>query len=235
MFTSICRSLVFLLLLSAAVVQSARAQWAVVDAPAIVQLVQQVKVMESAVQTAREQLAQAKQELQAMTGDRGMALLLAGITRNYLPSSWTQLTSVMQGGGYSSLAVGVRNALGANAVLTAQQMSALTASERQQVIAARQSNALRQALVEEALANASGRFASIQNLIAAISTASDQKGVLDLQARIGAELGMLQNEQTKLQTLYQATQANDSVNRAQEREQIIAGHGRFESRFQPVP
>jgi type IV secretion system protein VirB5 len=94
---------------------------------------------------------------------------------------------------------------------------------------------LQQALAQEALANASGRFSSIQSLIAAISTASDQKAILDLQARIGAELGMLQNEQNKLQILHQATQAQDAVNRQQEREQIIAGHGRFESRFQPAP
>ena len=37
-----------------------------------------------------------------------------------------------------------------------------------------------------------------RRLIAAISAPRDQKGILDLQARITAELGMLQNEQTKL-------------------------------------
>jgi type IV secretion system protein VirB5 len=94
---------------------------------------------------------------------------------------------------------------------------------------------LQQALAQEALANASGRFASIQSLVAAISTAGDQKAILDLQARISAELGMLQNEQTKLQILHLATQAQESVNRQQEREEVIAGHGRFASRFQPVP
>jgi type IV secretion system protein VirB5 len=46
---------------------------------------------------------------------------------------------------------------------------------------------------------------------------------------------MLQNEQTKLQVLYQATQAQESSITQQARERVIEGHGRFETRFQPAP
>ena len=60
-------------------------------------------------------------------------------------------------------------------------------------------------------------------------------GALDLQARIAAEQVMLQNEQTKLQVLYQATQAQESSMRQQARERVIEEHGRFETRFQPSP
>jgi type IV secretion system protein VirB5 len=188
------------------------------------------------VQTARDQLAQAQQALQTMTGNRGMALLLAGTPRNYLPSNWSQLMGAIQGGsGYPVMSADVRNAMAANAVLSPQALSALSGADQQRIIAGRQASALQQALAQESLANASGRFASLQSLIDAISGASDQKAILDLQARIGAELGMLQNEQTKLLILHQATQAQAAVNAQQEREQIIAGHGRFESRFQPTP
>jgi type IV secretion system protein VirB5 len=192
--------------------------------------------MEQQVQTAESQLAQAKQALQTMTGDRGMELLLSGVARNYLPSSWSQLTSAMQGGGGFPLLSGdVRSAILANAVLTSQQLSNLSAADQKQIITGRQSSALQQALSQEALINASGRFASIQALINAISAAGDQKGILDLQARINAELGMLENEQTKLQILHQAMLAQESVDRQQEREQVVAGHGSFASRFQPTP
>jgi type IV secretion system protein VirB5 len=85
------------------------------------------------------------------------------------------------------------------------------------------------------LANASGRFSSLQTLISTIGSAGDQKGILDLQARINAELGMLQNEQTKLQELTQSTLAQESVLRQQALEMAIQGQGRFESRFQPTP
>jgi type IV secretion system protein VirB5 len=212
------------LVLAALSAMPARAQWAVIDAPAIVQLIQEVQAMEEQVKTARDQLAQAKQTLTTMTGDRGMERLLAGVPRNYLPSSGTQLGTL-----------DVRAAIRANAVLTPRQIAALPADYQNHIAAVRRSNALQQTLMQGALANTSGRFASIQTLIGAIATAADQKAILDLQARIAAELGMLQNEQTKLQVLNEATQAQEAVLQQQEREQVIAGHGRFADRFQPVP
>ena len=88
---------------------------------------------------------------------------------------------------------------------------------------------------QEALANSSGRFAPIQQLIDAIAGASDQKAILDLQARIGAEQGMLQNEQTKLQVLYPGGTGAAVGDRQREREQAIAGQGQFATRFEPTP
>jgi type IV secretion system protein VirB5 len=215
----------------------ARAQLAVVDAPAIVQLVQQVQTMEQQVKTAEGQLAQARQALSTMTGDRGMESLQSGVQRNYLPTTWSQLMTAGQGGGsgFPSLATNVQTAIANNAVLTAQQLATLSPAGQQQIISGRQASALQQALVQQALANVSARFASIQSLIAAIAAATDQKGILDLGARINAELGMLQNEQTKLQVLQQATRAQDAVNQQQQRERIVANHGAFSDRFQPSP
>jgi type IV secretion system protein VirB5 len=217
-------------------VPAARAQWAVIDAPAIVQLIQEVQTMAQQLATAKDQLLQAKQALQTMTGDRGMAQLLGGTVRNYLPSDWTQVTGALQGaGGFAPLSADVLGIIAANTVLSPQRMASLSASGQQQIQAARQWSAMQQALAHQALANASNRFASLQSLIAAISTAADQKGILDLQARINAELGMLQNEQTKLQILNQSTEAQAVALDQQARERIIDGHGRFEARFQPVP
>jgi type IV secretion system protein VirB5 len=224
-------------LVSLAAVPAARAQLAVIDAPAILQLIQEVQTMEQEVQTARNQLTQAEQALQTMTGTRGMQLLLGGTTRNYLPTNWSQLMATAQGGGggYSALASDVRTAIGSNAVLSPQQLSLLAPVDQRQIAAARQTSALQQALAQEALANASGRFAAIQTLVNAISAATDQKAILDLQARINAELGMLQNEQTKLQILRDATQAQEAVLRQQQVEQSVATQGNFATRFQPAP
>jgi len=221
---------------SLAVTPAAWAQWAVVDAPAIVQLIQEVQTTAQQLQTARAQLLQAQQALQTMTGDRGMEQLLGGTVRNYLPSNWTQLTGALQGsGGFSALSTDVQGIVTANAVLSPQRLATLSPGGQQLIQNSRQWSAMQQALSHQALSNASNRFAAIQTLIAAISSATDQKGILDLQARISAELGMLQNEQTKLQVLNQATQAQESSLRQLGREQIIDGHGPFVARFQPVP
>jgi type IV secretion system protein VirB5 len=225
-----------ILIASIVSVSTARAQWAVVDAPAIVQLIQEVTDLEEVIATARNQLQQAQQALQTMTGDRGMEMLLGGTVRNYLPSGWQQVANAVQGGGSGgALAADIQNNVVANSVLSPQRLATLSPESQQLIQASRQWGAARQSIAHQALANASNRFASLQTLIATIGSAGDQKGILDLQARINAELGMLQNEQTKLQVLNQSMLAQESTLKQQTREMAIEAHGRFDTRFQPVP
>jgi type IV secretion system protein VirB5 len=223
-----------ILIVSIVSVSTARAQWAVVDAPAIVQLIQEVADLEDVISTAHNQLQQAKQALQTMTGDRGMEMLLNGTVRNYLPSGWQQLTNAAQGG-EGTLAADIQTNVAANSVLSAQRMATLSPGSQQLIQASRQWGAARQSIAHQALANSSNRFSSLQTLISTIGTAGDQKGILDLQARISAELGMLQNEQTKLQVLNQSMLAQESTLNQQTREMAIEAHGHFATRFQPVP
>lgn len=219
-----------------AVTSAARAQFAVIDVASLTQLISEVQTLEQQVATARNQLAQAQSEYQSITGARGMQQLLAGTTRNYLPADWAAVQSTLQGsGGYPALAAQARAVINSTGVLSPQQLDALAPTANAQVQAGRESVALLASFSHTALANASNRFASLQKLIDAIGAANDQKGILELQARIGAELGMLQNENTKLQVLYQAMQAQDWANAQRTRELTIAGHGQFDSRFQPHP
>jgi type IV secretion system protein VirB5 len=143
---------------------------------------------------------------------------------------------VLQGaGGFGALSTDMQSVLNANAVLSPQRLAILPSGGQQLIQGERQWSAMQQALSHQALSSASNRFASIQSLISAISSAADQKGILDLQARISAELGMLQNEQLKVQILNQSAQGQQAALRQQAREQVIDGHGSFNSRFQPVP
>ena len=111
---------------SAVLVPTARAQWAVIDAPAIVQLIQEVKTMEQQLATARAQLLQAQQSLQSTTGARGMEQLLFGTIRNYLPADWQQVTATLQGSNsYGALSADAQNLIATNAVLSPQPMCLL--------------------------------------------------------------------------------------------------------------
>lgn len=224
------------LVLFVAAASSARAQWAVIDVGAIAQLIQEVETLRQQLITAQAQLNQAQAALATTTGNRGMQLLLSGTNRNYLPTSTAQLTAASQGtGAYPGLAAAVQASMSSNASITPSQLAVLPPPAQQQIIADRQTIALRQAVAAQALSNSSTRFAAIQSLIAAIPSATDQKGILDLQARINAELGMLQNEQTKLHVLAQATGAMSAANAQRLREQVIVGQGQFATRFQPAP
>jgi len=203
------------------------AQWAVIDVGTIAQLIEQVAKMEQQLVTARNQLLQAQQQFQSMTGTRGMERLLSGTVRNYLPSDWAELDAAVRATStaYHALSSAVQEMVETNAVLTPSRVAALSPSERTQLEAARRTAAMLQATSRQALDATSRRFASIQQLIDAIPGARDQKAILDLQARISAEQGMLANEQTKLQVLYQAAQAEEMARQQRAREQAISDIG----------
>ena len=122
-----------------------------------------------------------------------------------MPATWPQLPT--------ALASPLRSQIGTNAVLTPAQVAALSPAEQQVLNSSRTNTALLQVATQDAYATTSSRFASVQQLINAIPSATDQKGILELQARIQAEQGMLQNDSTKLNVLYQAAQAQEWANR----------------------
>ena len=143
---------------------ASRAQMAVVDAGAIAQLVKEVSTLQQQLQTAELTLTNEQQQFQAMIGNRGMQNLLSGTNRNYLPSTWSQLSAAVSqtGGAYQALSAGVQSLMVANAVLTPQQVAALSPAEQTQLQMARQSAALLQSTSRQALDNTSTRFASLQ-------------------------------------------------------------------------
>lgn len=213
----------------------AHAQMAVFDAATAVQLIMQVRTLEQQLTTARAQLLQAQSLAQSMTGSRGMQGLLGNLVRNYLPADFRSLQRAGSSTSYGALSADLQSALSALSILSQSQLSGLSTAGSGTIYSRRQSIALQQAIARQALAHSSSNFNSLQQLIDAIGTARDSKASMDLQARIAAEQGMLQNEQTKLQVLYQGALAEQWAGEQRVREQVIAAHGRFDSRFQPVP
>jgi type IV secretion system protein VirB5 len=199
----------------------------VIDLSAILQLLMQFQKMESQLVTAKEQLTSARDTLSDMRGGRGMEQLLGNLKRNDLPADWNELASAITqaSSAYSALATETRALMNSHSVLTAAQLATLTPAQRANLTAARQNAAGFAALSHQALAHTSARFASIQQLISAIGTARDQKAILDLQARIGAETGMLQNDAAKLDSLYRVADAQERLRTQETKEAAIADIG----------
>jgi type IV secretion system protein VirB5 len=212
----------------------ARAQFAVIDIGAITQLISEVQILEEQLTTARAHLAQAVTEYNSITGGRGMQQLLSGQPRNYLPASWAELQAAMAAGG-GALGAGIAGSVTANSVIPPQTLALLPPDVQQHIGNARRLAALQQNLTRQALLTTSNRFASLQQLIDTIGGAADQKAILDLQARVNSENSMLQNEQSKLVTLYQLVQAEERANSDWMRERAVLAHGQFVTRFQPTP
>jgi len=205
----------------------ASAQFAVIDVASIAQLIQQYETLQQELATVQAHLTVAQQAYAAVTGVRGMQQLLSGTQRNYLPTSWSDVQGVLQGSSatYGGLASSTQSIVTTNAVLNAQQVSSLSPQEQMHLTNARQTAALLQAVSRLALSTTSSRFSSLQQLINAMSGASDPKAVMDLHARIGAEQAMLANDASKIQVLYQVAQGQQWAQQQQRQEQAIADIG----------
>jgi type IV secretion system protein VirB5 len=208
-------SAVSAVLVAATLVASApaHATYPVIDVAAIKQLVMQVNYWKQQIAAMKSELNQLQQTHAALTGGRGMELLLPtnNAQRNYLPADWSEMLKVLDGTSaqYGALSGAVNAAMQARAVLDDARLGSLYDPERE-------------------------RFAALQGLVSAIGAAPDAKAIADLQGRIAAEEAMLGNEQAKLATLYQAAQAEQWAQAAALREAAIAGHGQFDQRLHPV-
>jgi len=207
----------------------AEATMPVIDVAAIAQLIQTILYWENQLQGMKDHLNQMRQTTSALTGGRGMQALLplAPQARNYLPSNWTDVASLVSGNpnGYGALTTLVTARLQGVSVLPQATLAALTPDQRKLLTDGRNSAAVLQALSQTAYASTSARFQQLQSLIQAIGTATDEKAIADLQGRIQAEQAMLANDEAKLTSLYQAAQADRWSQEQRMREMSIAQLG----------
>ncbi|OBX33917.1 type IV secretion system protein [Halomonas elongata] len=79
--------------------------------------------------------------------------------------------------------------------------------------------------VPKSLEQAQERFSELTGLVAQVNNSPDQKDILDLQARIGAEEVLLQNEMAKLTMLRSVATANQAVQQRRARQMRIQNSG----------
>ena len=157
--------------------------------------VKQVNSLVEQVNTAKEQLSTATNTLDSMKGVRGMGSVLSSA---YDPSMSVTPSSILTSNGLSNAStLGVS---GATAALydAANNLSAKYLGQSGKTLEQSQT-----------------RFTEIMKLVEKVNNAPEQKDILDLQARIGAESAMLQNEMIKLAALRAQNEANESMFRRQ--------------------
>ena len=231
-------SLVAVVVLTFGLTGAAEAQMAVLDVAALVQLEQQVSYWQQQITAMQQEFSQLQATHAALTGARGLQNLLPVSldVRNYLPTDWSEMQRLIAGQStrYGALAREIAAGITAVSVLSADDLARRSPQERALIESSRSQAAWLTATSRDAYAQASARFASLQQLIAAVGQVTDAKAVADLQARIGAEQAMLANEQAKIELLAQMAQAEEASQAERQREAVIASHGQFATRFQPV-
>jgi type IV secretion system protein VirB5 len=216
----------------------AQAAMPVVDIAAIRQLLQEVSAWQE-LRGMAQQITQLRQTYAAMTGPRGMEQLLplSAAARNYLPPDWAALEATLSGARstYTDLTAAVRAQVDTNAVLAPADLARFSAPLQALLAEERQAVAGGQAITRAAYARSSDRFVSLATLIDRIGATPDAKAIEELQGRIEAEQAMLTNEGLKLAAFAQIAAAECAARDLVRREQVIANHGAFATRFQPTP
>lgn len=174
-----------------------RAQMAVFDPINYVQnltqvakMLDQLNKMNQQIQTARNQLAQAKRQYEAITGSRGMENIITDVSRDYIPRTW-QETLAGQNNEIMDLARDIKRSAG---YLEDKDLAGLSSMAQEAL--RRSGDQAANAMASNAVIfqQSSERFDRLQVLMDSIPTATDDKAIQDLQARIQVEQVMLQNE-----------------------------------------
>lgn len=163
----------------------------VIDVSSLTQQLLQVQHMLDQIDQLKSQLETANKELDSMSGVRGLG--------NVIDSTYDTTVNVEPDQVLND--AGIR---GANE-------HGLTGDVADLYDSGNQNTATWLGRSQKSLEQAQERFSELTGLVAEVNNSPDQKDVLDLQARIGAEGVMLQNEMAKLTMLRSQAEANRAL------------------------
>lgn len=177
----------------------------VIDTSSLTQQILQVQHMLNQIEQLKSQLETANKELDSMSGVRGLG--------NVIDSAYDTAVSVDPNQVLSD--AGIR---GANEHGLSGDVADLYDSGNQNT-----ATWLDQS--QKSLEQAQERFSELTGLVAEVNNSPDQKDVLDLQARIGAEQVMLQNEMAKLSMLRSQAEANQAMHNQRVQQMTVESSG----------
>jgi type IV secretion system protein VirB5 len=177
----------------------------VIDVSNLAQAIQQVIHMMEQIEQLKNQLEVAEQQLDRISGSRGMG--------NILHSTYDLAVTVDQDEILED--VGLRSA----------EENGLVGEEAELYDEGNQNVALRLGQSQKSLEQATERFSELSKLVAKVNNCPDQKDILDLQARIQAEQTLLENEKIKLAMIQAQAEARDAAHKAKIRQAAINATG----------
>ncbi|MDD9900375.1 MAG: hypothetical protein OXT65_05305 [Alphaproteobacteria bacterium] len=183
----------------------------VYDAAGFGQLIAQIEQMSKDYQKQLEQLDQAIQQTNALTGPRNMGALanspLEAELRRFLPNTWQDTLRMIDTANLPNGAIGTQN-LYSELYQTYQPLSGaefITQDPESAIAKAldRKTETTYAALAasEQAYNNSAGKIKTYETLLDELNRTPDLKSSIDLQARIAAENGIALNELTRLHAI----------------------------------
>lgn len=181
-------------------------------------MVSQMEQLRQQLQTARDQLAQQKAQYEAITGSRGMSLLQTDINRGYIPRNWQETLS----GGNSQIANLASDIKRAAGYLSDADLAGINSVYRAALRRSGDQAANNMASNAAVFQESGDRFQRLEILMGSIDSATDDKAIQDLQARIQVEQVMLQNELIRAQSMNAMIEEQRHVERQRQRQQAMS-------------
>jgi type IV secretion system protein VirB5 len=204
---------------------AARAQGIpVIDAANLIQSIEQVVNDITKIENQVQQITQLQNQLTSISGIRNLGNVFNNpLLQNYVPTEAYNFLNNVDNSGYSALTTTAKTLRDAQMVYNCLDMSGAARTRCQ----ARLAEPYQQkGLLQDAMKTAAGRLAQITSLMTKINATTDQKGVLEIQARVDAENALLGHEMTQIQMLQAMSDSEERIARSQDRERQYETLGR---------
>ena len=200
----------------------------VIDIANLIQAIQQVLNDATKIENQVQQISQLQNQLSSITGARNLGNVFNSPTlQNYVPAEAYTVVNAVDTSGYSGLSPTAKSLRDAGMVYNCLDLAGAARTNCQATLAQPYQQ---KGLLQDAMKSAAGRLSQIGSLMSQINATSDQKGVLEIQARISAENAMLTHEMSQIQMLQGMADSEERIARSQDRErqyQMLGRTGRI--------
>ena len=188
----------------------------VIDIANLIQTIQQVINDITKIENQVEQIRQLQSQVASINGMRNLGNVFnSAALKNYVPANAYTVVNAVDASGYGGLTATGRTLRDAGMVYNCLDLAGAARTSCQAMLAQPYQQ---KALLQDAMAAASGRLAQISSLMEQINATGDQKAVLEIQARISAENAMLAHEMSQVQMLVGMADSEERIARSRDRE-----------------
>lgn len=191
----------------------------VIDIANLVQTILQVLNDVTKISNQIEQIRALESQLASINGVRGLGSILdSDALKNYVPANAYELVDVVDNDGYAGLTATARALRDASMVYNCLDRIGRSRIDCQASLAQPYQQ---KGILSDAMRKAAQRLDQIKALMRQIDATGDQKAVLEIQARIGAENAMLSHEMSQIQMLGGMADSEERIARARDKERQL--------------
>jgi type IV secretion system protein VirB5 len=200
----------------------------VIDIANLTQTIMQVMNDITEIENQVQQISQLQSQVNSINGTRNLGNVFNSPTlQNYVPPDAYIALNAVNASGYAGLTPTARALRDTGMVYNCMELAGATRTSCQATLAQPYQH---KGLLQDAMTAAAGRLSQIRALMNQVDATGDQKAVLEIQARIGAENAMLAHEMSQIQMLHGMADSEERIARSRDRErqyQMLGRTGRI--------